>query len=380
MKNIILLGSTGSVGRNVLDVVRCFPDKFRIKAITSNSNVSLLARQSKEFNPEIIGIGEKDRVSELKNNVSENIKVLAGMEGLEEIINNVTADIIFVAISGRAALCPLFCALNTGKTIALASKEPVVSAGMLINDIIKKDPHRILPVDSEHSAIMQCLNGRSNKEVQTLYITGSGGSLNETDARDFDSVSLEEVLNHPKWDMGKKITVDSATLMNKGLEAIEARWLFDVPAEKIKIIIHPEAIVHSMVEFSDGTINAGLFVPDMRFPILKALSFPEIIGNNFPRIDFSVINKLSFSQPDTNKFPSINMAFNVLKDGGTMPAVLNASNEAAVNLFLGNKIKFTDIIKIVEKVLSKHKKIDAPFLADIIKAENWAMGEVQRFC
>ncbi|MBU0682747.1 MAG: 1-deoxy-D-xylulose-5-phosphate reductoisomerase [Candidatus Omnitrophica bacterium] len=380
MKNIILLGSTGSVGKNVLDVVKCFPEKFRIKAITSNSNVSLLTRQAKEFKPEVIAIGDKARVSELKSNLSGNTKIFAGIEGLESIINSVSADIIFVAISGRAALRPLFCALNTGRTIALASKEPIVSAGMLINDVIKKDPFIILPVDSEHSAIMQCLSGRSNREVKTLYITGSGGSLNNTAARDFDSISMEQVLNHPKWDMGKKITVDSATLMNKGLEAIEARWLFDVPAEKIKIIIHPEAIIHSMVEFSDGTINAGLFAPDMRFPILKALSFPEIMENDFPKIDFSIIKKLSFSQPDTDKFPSINMAFNALKDGGTMPAVLNAGNEAAVNLFLEGRIKFTEIIKIVEKVLSKHKKIDTPFLIDIIEAEDWAIGEVQAFC
>ena len=216
--------------------------------------------------------------------------------------------------------------------------------------------------------------------MRTLYITGSGGSLRDKEEKEFDSLSIEEVLAHPKWDMGRKITVDSATLMNKGLEAIEARWLFNVPGDKIKIVIHPEAIVHSMVEFIDGTISASLFCPDMRFPILKALAYPEVIDNDFPRVDFSAIGHLSFSEPDTKRFPALELAFEVLRLGGTMPAVLNGANEAAVKAFLAEKIKFTDIIKRVENILKKHKKVDDPSLEDIIACEKWAYKEVLESC
>jgi len=380
MKNITLLGSTGSVGESVLSVVRHFPGKFRIKALSGYSNVSLLAEQAGEFQPERIVIGDERVYSELKSKVSDSVKISAGSQAMENLAHGAGADIIFMAISGSAALKPLFAAISSGKDIALASKEPVVSAGMLIADAIKDNPERILPVDSEHSAIRQCLTGRKNSEVETLYITGSGGSLKDTASVEFDNVSREDILNHPKWNMGKKITVDSATLMNKGLEVIEARWLFDQPAEKIKIIIHPEAIIHSMVEFCDGTISASLFSPDMRFPIIRALSGGEVTKNNFQKVDFSEISKLSFLPPNENKFPSINLAYGALNAGGTMPAVLSAANETAVKLFLDGKIKFTDIMKIVEKVLSKHKTTNNPSLDDILNSEKWADEEVFKFC
>ena len=285
-----------------------------------------------------------------------------------------------MAIAGTAALKPLIAGLKKGRTVALASKEPVVSAGMIIKEVVGDDMSRILPVDSEHSAIMQCLAGRSSEEVWTLYITGSGGSLKDKDEKDFDSLSVDQVLDHPKWSMGRKITVDSATLMNKGLEVIEAHWLFGVPPEKIKVVIHPEAIVHSMVEFIDGTISAGMFCPDMRFPILRALLHPDILESSLPRVDFGVVNALTFCEPDTSKFPALPLAYGALETGGTMPAVLNSANEVAVGLFLEGRIRFPDIIRKVHSVMERHSVVGDPSLDDIIEAERWASEEVLKNC
>lgn len=380
MKDIILLGSTGSVGKNVLNVVRQYPDEFRVKALSTGKNAKVLAEQVNEFLPEIACVGSDELYSQLKENVKTDVEITSGPEELERLAGEESADIVFMAISGRAALKPLIAALEAGRTVALASKEPVVSAGEIIRKLTEESSATILPVDSEHSAIMQCLSGRSRHEVDTLYITGSGGTLKDRGLDEFDTLSVDEILAHPKWDMGRKITVDSATLMNKGLEVIEAHWLFDVPAEKIKVVIHPEAIIHSMVEFIDGTISASLFSPDMRFPILRALSHPEILASDLPRVDFGKIRNLSFSEPDRSRFPALDLAFRALKEGGTLPAVLNSSNEAAVNLFLEGKIKFTDIVKIVEGAVERHKSVMNPTLDEILKSEKWAEEEVFRFC
>lgn len=376
MKNIIILGSTGSVGRSVLDVVRCYPEKFRVKGISSNENVSLLAEQAEEFKPEIISISTEKAYRDLKAKGLKGTDILMGEGGLERLAEKEPSDIIFMAISGVAALKPLIAALEAGRTVALASKEPIVSAGV----ILRKFASQIIPVDSEHSAVMQCLAGRSIEEVRTLYITGSGGPLRDRREEEFDLLSVDQVLDHPKWNMGRKITVDSATLMNKGLEVIEARWLFDMDPGKIKVVIHPEAIVHSMVEFVDGTISAGMFCPDMKFPILKALAHPDIMESDFNRIDFSTVSRLTFAEPDTGKFPALGLAYESLRAGGTMPAVLNGANEAAVKLFLEGKIKFTDISKSVERVMGKHKKLSGPSLEDIISSEKWAIEEVLKSC
>ncbi|MFH1877823.1 MAG: 1-deoxy-D-xylulose-5-phosphate reductoisomerase [Candidatus Omnitrophota bacterium] len=381
MKEIILLGSTGSVGRNVLDIVRRYPDRFRVKAISTKENAAELISQAEEFSPDIAAIADKSFYPALKKKLPAGIKALAGPESIEYLAGVENCDIVFMAISGTAALKPLIAALKAGRQVALASKEPVVSAGKIIRDIIDSNASSsVIPVDSEHSAIMQCLAGRRSGDVRTLYITGTGGSLKDEKKEGFDGLSIERILTHPKWNMGKKITVDSATLMNKGLEVIEARWLFDVPPEKIKVIIHPEAVIHSMVEFLDGTISASLFCPDMRFPILRALSFPRIISSDLPRVDFMKIKGLTFMDPDTEKFPALDLAFRCLKEGGTLPAVLNAANETAVELFLGGRIKFTDIVRAAEKITSKHKKIKDPLLEDIISSERWASEEVLRFC
>jgi 1-deoxy-D-xylulose-5-phosphate reductoisomerase len=376
MKDIIILGSTGSVGKSVLDVVRCYPEKFRVKGISSNENVSLLAQQAEEFKPEIISVNTEKAYRDLKAKGLKGPDILMGEEGLQRLAGKEPSDIIFMAISGTPALKPLLAALEAGRTVALASKEPIVSAGV----ILKKFASQIIPVDSEHSAVMQCLAGRSVGEVRTLYITGSGGPLRDRSKEEFDLLSVDQVLDHPKWNMGRKITVDSATLMNKGLEVIEARWLFDMDPEKIKVVIHPEAIVHSMVEFVDGTVSAGMFCPDMKFPILKALAHPGIMESDFNRIDFSAVSSLTFAEPDAGKFPALGLAYESLRAGGTMPAVLNGSNEAAVKLFLEGKIKFTGISRVVEKAMGKHKKINEPSLKDIIGSEKWAIEEVLGSC
>ncbi len=380
MKNIVLLGSTGSIGKNVIDVVRHFPDRFNLIGISSNNNAEDLLKQIEEFKPESAVIGNKEEHSFLEKNVTGKTKISSGMKSIEELAHFPDADIVLIAISGTAALKPLISALGSGKTVALASKEPIVSAGCIIKKIAQRHSAKIIPIDSEHSAIMQCLSGRDVSEVRTLLITGSGGSLKNKEKREFGSVSVEEVLSHPKWNMGRKITVDSATLMNKGLEVIEARWLFDIPQDKIKVVIHPEAIVHSMIEFVDGTMSACMFSPDMRFPILKALSFPEIIPNDFPRLDFSAIKELTFDRPDLEKFPALGMAYEVLEKGGTYPAALNSANEAAVKLFLDGKIRFVDIVSKVRDVLDKHKGTSDPTLDDIINAERSAFEEVLRSC
>ncbi len=368
------------MGNNVLDVVRHYPGHFRVKAITSNENINSLIKQAEEFRPEAAAIGNQALHRELADSLPRGVKALAGTADIEKMAAEMPADIIFIAISGTAALRPLVAALKAGKTVALASKEPVVSAGMIIRKILNEKGGRIIPVDSEHSAVMQCLGSRKSADVRTLYITGSGGPLRNKAAEDFDSLPLGEVLNHPKWNMGRKITVDSATLMNKGLEVIEARWLFDVPADRIKVVIHPEAIIHAMVEFADGTISAGMFSPDMRFPILRALAFPDIMASDFPKVDFSVIRSLTFLQPDSRKFPALELAYNALRAGGTAPAVLNSANEAAVKLFLEGRIKFNDIVKLVRKAVEGHVIINDPTLDEIMHCHSWALEEVLRSC
>ncbi|MFH1847541.1 MAG: 1-deoxy-D-xylulose-5-phosphate reductoisomerase [Candidatus Omnitrophota bacterium] len=380
MKDIILLGSTGSVGKSVLEVVRNYPKKFRIKALFANKNVDCLVEQAREFNPDIAVIGDKALCEELKERLGGSIEVTAGKDELIRLSGEEKADIVFMAISGLSALKPLVASVSNGRTIALASKEPIVSAGRLIKRLMAEHGSVILPVDSEHSAIADCIGNEPLEHIRTLYITGSGGSLNGRDKKEFDSIGIEEVLAHPKWNMGPKITVDSATLMNKGLEVIEARWLFDVPQEKIKVVIQPEAVIHSMVEFIDGRVVAGMFYPDMRFPILRALAYPDIIPSSFPRLDFEKIKGLTFQKPDIDKFPALELAYKALKQDGIFPAVLNSANETAVKLFLDNKIRFVDIIPRIEEVLERCENIDDPSIEDIIAAENWAKEEVLKFC
>lgn len=380
MKRIVLLGSTGSVGRNVLEVVRANRDKFKIIALSSNDNTDLLADQAKEFNPHTVAVRDEKVYGELKKKCPHVKCLLAGEENIESVSRLPDGDIIFIAIAGTAALKPLVSAIKAGKQVAIASKEPIVSAGSIINNLAKKYSASILPVDSEHSAITQCIGSRRKEEIDAIYLTASGGPLWKRGADEFNDISIEDVLKHPKWNMGPKITVDSATMMNKGLEIIEARWLFDINPDNIKIVVHPEAFIHSMVGFVDGTILACMSVPDMKFPILKAMSYPDILPSVFPRMDFSRIGKMSFYDHDGARFPAVDIARNALRRGGLAPAVLNGANESGVHLFLDAKIQFQDIISVVKEIVENHEENSNPTLDEIIKAETWARREVFKRC
>lgn len=378
-KRVSILGSTGSIGRNALKVISALSDRFEVSGLAAQSNATLLAEQASLFKPKLVAIGDEAKAGELKKRLRGKIRILAGREGIEKLARE-EADIVLIAISGSASIRPTYSAVSAGRVVALASKEALVSAGHLITREAKRRSSAIIPVDSEHSAVFQCLMGNDLSNVAKLYITASGGPLWEKPRRDFKNLSRKVVLRHPKWKMGRKITVDSATMMNKGLEVIEAKWLFGVDIDRIEILIHPEAIVHSMVEFVDGSVLAQLGITDMRLPIQFALSYPERIKSDLETLNLKNIRKLSFYKPDMSKFPSLRLAYEAAKKGGSAACVLNSSNEAAVNAFLEGKIDFTDISKIIERLLSRHKKVEFPSLEEIEEIEDWAKEEVKKFC
>ncbi len=379
MKRITILGSTGSIGTKALDVIENHPDDFTVAALASHSNVALLAEQAKKYRPKLVAIYDESKFSDLKNSlVGTDIKLVCGASGVEEVARYDGADLTLIAIAGSAGLIPTLAAVEGGKTVALANKEPLVMAGGIITARAKEKGTKIIPVDSEHSAIFQCLNGQNGSIVNKIYLTGSGGPLRKINLKRFDSLSPEEVINHPKWKMGKKISVDSATLMNKGLEIIEAKWLFNINVDKIEVLIHPEAIIHSMVEFVDGSIIAQLSSTDMRLPILYALSYPKRISSVLPPVDFLKLKKLTFLPPNKRKFPCLKMSYEVARRGGSYPIVLNAANEEAVWAFLDRKIKFIQIPKIIEKLLSLHKERSNPTLEEILEIDAWAREEAKR--
>lgn len=374
MKNIAIIGSTGSIGTQTLDIVRANSD-LKVVALAAGSNTALLEKQAREFKPEIIGIWSEDKAKELKAALSEfNIRIVSGMEGLIEIATFAASDILVTAIVGMIGIRPTVEAIKAGKDIALANKETLVAAGEIIMPLAKKHGVRILPVDSEHSAIFQCIHGENHNGVKNkisrLLITASGGPFFGRDRAYLENVTLDDALKHPNWSMGKKITIDSATLVNKGLEVIEARWLFDVSPENIEVVIQPQSIIHSMVEFEDGSIKAQLGTPDMKLPIQYALYYPERRYLAGARLDFTTLSQITIANPDTKTFKGLDLAYNALKAGGTMPTVLNAANERAVALFLNQKIKFTRIYDIIEKCMKNHKNIISPSLDDIFKVEN----------
>ena len=372
MKRIAILGSTGSVGVNVLKVVSQFPDRFNVIGLTANTNTARLGAQIKEFRPLVVGIKDENVVREWK---VRGVKVYTGLEGLVEVATDPRVDLVVVAISGSAGLIPTLEAIKAEKNIALANKESLVMAGRIIMDMAREKKVKILPLDSEHSAIFQCLNGRDKNELSKIYLTASGGPLRDVSAERLNSVSPQQALDHPKWKMGKKISVDSATLMNKGLEVIEASFLFDIAVDKIEVLIHPEAIVHSLVEFVDGAILAQLGTPDMCLPIQYALTYPERVRSKVASINFSKVSRLTFSLPDLNRFPCLSVAYRVAHDAGSSPCVLNAVNEECVAAFLEGKIRLPDIPKILNKVLSKHNKVDEPGLDELLEIDNWARKE-----
>lgn len=370
MQKIAVLGSTGSIGTNTLDIVSRFPDRFRVSALSANSNIDLLKKQARKFKPEAVCIGDTKKAKIFKEGRGR-IKVYEGAEGLCRMIEDIKVDTAVVGIVGSCALLPILTALNNVKSIALANKETLVMAGDIIMKKAKKNKVRILPVDSEHSAIFQCIASNNTQEIKNIYVTGSGGPLLHIAKKNFKNITPRQAVNHPRWKMGKKISVDSATMMNKGLEVIEAHRLFGIEIEKIKVLIHPEAVVHSMVEFIDGSTLAQMGKCDMRVPIQYALTYPSRFNSPVRGIDFSELAALNFYQPDFKRFPCLEIAYDAALKGKTYPCVLNASNEVAVGEFLKGRIRFTGIPKVIEKVIGLHKGVINATLQDILEADKW---------
>ncbi|MDD5127530.1 MAG: 1-deoxy-D-xylulose-5-phosphate reductoisomerase [Dehalococcoidales bacterium] len=359
MKRLAIIGSTGSIGRQTLDVVRALPGRFKVVALAAGGNTGLLAEQIAEFKPRFIYYQSENR---LALNNSEFLP-------LEDIVQHPDVDMAVMAAAGKAGLMPTLAAVKAGKRIALANKESLVAAGAIITSEAKKSGAQILPVDSEHSAIWQCLTGE-NQPPARLILTASGGPFRNYPAEKLDRVTAAQALKHPSWQMGQKVTIDSATLMNKGLEVIEAHWLFDMPIAKVSVLIHPQSVIHSMVEFADGVVKAHLSYPDMRLPIQYALTYPErAASDKLPRLDWNVTKKLDFEKPDTDKFPCLRLGIEAGKKGGTYPAALCAADEIAVELFIAGLIKFTDIPRLIEKVLERHDGIANPNIEEIQTAD-----------
>lgn len=374
MKKISILGSTGSIGKQTLDVVRANKDKFEVVAISANSSVDLLLEQIIEFRPKYVAVYDEVSCMKLKSMIPSDIKieVLSGMDGLNAISSLDEIDVLLTAIVGMIGLLPTLCAIRNGKDIALANKETLVCAGSLVINEAKKYNVNILPVDSEHSAIFQCLNGEKNKEIEKIILTASGGPFRGRKKQDLLHITKNEALNHPNWSMGRKISIDSSTLMNKGLEVIEAKWLFGVEHEDIDVVVHPQSIIHSMVQFIDSSVMAQLGCPDMRLPIQYALTYPDRSANDFERLDLAKLATLTFENPDLETFPCLKLAYDTLKMGGTYSAVLNSANEILVSEFLEDKIGFYDIPYYIEKALEAHVSISEPTLDEILDVDRWS--------
>ena len=376
MKQIAVIGSTGSIGQNTLQVVRHLSDRFQIFALSAHSSVTLLADQIEAFQPQVVTITDSSRLDELarlcRGRGLRLPEMLSGDEGLRAIASAPEVDIVVSGAVGAAGLFPTWVAVQAAKTVALANKESMVLAGELLRGTALKTGARIIPIDSEHSAIDQCLRSGSREEVRRLILTASVGPFRNTPAEQLDRVTPEDALNHPTWRMGRRITIDSATLMNKGLEVIEARWLFGIPEDKVDIMVHPQSIVHSMVEFSDGSVIAQLGTTDMRQPIQYALTYPDRFASCVPGIDWSTANRLEFMPPDTARFPCIQLAYRAIQQGGTAPAVLNAADEVAVQAFLERRISFTDIPRLIEDTLDAHEGGSGVTFESVMAADAWA--------
>ena len=369
VKNISILGSTGSIGTQTLEVVRYNKD-IKVTALAAGSNVDLIEKQIREFKPEIACLWSEEKAKELKERVKDlDVKVLSGMEGLLTVATEPKAEIVVTAVVGMIGIRPTIAAMEAGKDIALANKETLVTAGHLIMPLAKQFGVQILPVDSEHSAIFQALHGEKREQIHKLLITASGGPFRGKKTADLEKVTLEDTLKHPNWVMGQKITVDSATLVNKGLEVMEARWLFDVDLDHIQVVVQPQSIIHSMVEFEDGAVMAQLGTPDMRLPIQYALCYPDRRFLKGDRLDFHMLKQITFEEPDRKTFKGLPMAVEAARAGGSMPTVFNAANELAVRKFLQKKISFLDIYEIIGQSMSRHTAVKDPDLDQILEIE-----------
>ncbi len=372
IKTIAILGSTGSIGVSTLEVVAAFPERYRVVSLTAGSNIALLKQQIRQFRPEVVALANESVVQQLRDELSDDCpEILTGVDGLVSCATHPAADMVVSAIVGAAGLVPTMAAVRAGKDIALANKEILVAAGELFMDEVARRGVRLIPVDSEHSAIFQSLAGQRGQDVRRLILTASGGPFRNNSLADLQSVRLADALAHPNWEMGQKITIDSATMMNKGLEVIEARWLFNLPAEQIAVHIHPQSIVHSLVEYCDGAVLAQLGIPDMKTPIAYALSWPERLPLKQKPLDLCRCADLSFSEPDIQRFACLGLAYQALGIGGTCPAVMNAANEIAVAAFLEEKISFLQIPEIITRVMDIHMPITITELEQVLVADNW---------
>lgn len=366
-RHIAVLGSTGSIGRQALDVIRQHRDRFEVDLLTANSSSELLIRQALEFDPASVVICNEAKYQEVADALQpKGIKVFTGMESICELVRADDTDIVLIALVGFSGLKPAVSAIKSGKIIALANKETLVAGGQAVMALSKKCHAPILPVDSEHSAIFQCILGAGDNSMTRIHLTASGGPFRTWDRDRIAAATKEEALNHPRWTMGEKITIDSATMMNKGFEMIEAKWLFDMAPEKINIVIHPQSIIHSMVEFADGAVIAQLGYPDMREPIQFALSFPERLGLDNRKLDFPAIGELTFEKPDKERFPCLQLAFDAIGRGGNVPCVMNAANEAAVAAFLRNEIRFYDIPDIISEFMGSAEFVAEPSVEELV--------------
>ena len=371
-KRVSILGSTGSIGINTLKILMRLEDEFEVTCLTANTNCNLLIDQAKRFNPESVCIVDESSYKKVKNALSStDIEIFSGRSGLLDVSQRDNVDIVVNALVGAAGMEPTINTINAGVDVALANKESLVMAGRIIKSKLKEKGSRIFPIDSEHSAIWHCLLGERFEDVGRLILTGSGGPFRERNINEFNNISVEEALDHPNWQMGKKISIDSATMMNKGLEVIEAYWLFDFEPNQIDIVIHPQSIIHSMVELKDKSIKAQMGVPDMKIPIQFALSYPRHFESSWDALDFYEIGSLTFEKPDLEKFPCIGLAYRALDKLGSSCAALNLANDHAVNLFLSEKINFNEIAKINEDVLENHPWIEEPSLEDILELGSW---------
>lgn len=378
MKNISIFGSTGSIGTQTLEVCRWYPEKFNIVALAGGTNVELLAEQVLEFKPKYVAIASADKVEELREKIGDlEVEILAGDAGILTLASLEEVDLQVAAISGLAGLKPVIAGIEAGQDIAFANKEVLVAAGHIVMAKVREHGVKLLPVDSEHSAIWQCLDAHG--AVENLVLTCSGGAMKNATKAEIEVATAAEALNHPTWDMGAKITVDSATLMNKGLEIIEAHWLFDTPYDEIDVVIHPESIIHSMVQYADSYLLAQLGTADMRVPIQFALSYPERWANPLPKLDFAALQKMTFAAPDEDRFPCLALAKKVGRIGGAMPTAMSGANEVLVHGFLADKIKMGQIYQGLVEILAKFENIDEPTLEEIIAVDAWARCEAQNF-
>lgn len=379
-KAISIIGSTGSIGCQAFDVVKQFPDKLEVIGLAAGTNIAVLTKQIGELKPKAVSVATPELVQDLKDGlraagINYTGEIHWGREGLVRIATHEDAQIVLTSVTGTIGLVPTIAAIKAGKDIALANKETLVAAGELVTRLAHQIGVEILPVDSEHSALFQSALGNRPQDIDKLILTASGGPFRGKSKEQLAQVTVDMALNHPNWSMGKKITIDSATLMNKGLEVIEAHWLFHIPYSSIEVVVHPQSIIHSMVEFKDGAVISQMGTPDMRLPIQYALSYPERWGNPFPRLDFRKMANLTFEQPDLEAFPALAYAYEAGKAGGSMPAALNAANEEVVGLFLDRKIKFMDIPAILYQVMENHMVISQPSLEAILEVDQWARQE-----